>query len=287
MSARGAFEPCGGGQGVLPIRVVEKVWGRRELPEPFASEVRGRVNEGEPVGEIWFASPAELDDILVKYLFTSDKLSVQVHPSDAQAQAGEDGKEECWLILDADPGAKLAIGFKQELSADAMRKAALDGSIEGLLEWHSVQAGDFFYLPAGTVHAIGAGISLVEVQQSSETTFRLYDYGRPRDLHLDRAIAVADGGSYPAAHRSRISDQTVTLVEGPHFKLTRMIGSPDAAISDQFAQPCMVLPLNGEVSLGGSPVAAGSCAYAESLSTLRFSEDAVSLLVASVSQLEA
>ncbi|NVE95669.1 class I mannose-6-phosphate isomerase [Altererythrobacter lutimaris] len=283
MSARGAFEPGAGGQGILPTRAVEKVWGRRELPEPFASEVRGRVAEGEPVGEIWFASPAELDDILVKYLFTSDKLSVQVHPSDVQAHDGEDGKEECWLILDADPDAKLAIGFKQELSADAMREAALDGSIEDLLEWHSVQAGDFFYLPAGTVHAIGAGISLVEVQQSSDTTFRLYDYGRPRDLHLERAIAVADRGSYSAAYRSRVPDQTCALVGGPHFQLTRMIGSPDPALTDQFARPCMVLPLEGEVSLNGSPVSAGSCAYAGSLSAFRFREEAVALLVASAS----
>ncbi len=281
MSARGVFEPGAGCQGVLATRAVEKVWGRTVLPEPFASEVQGRVTPGEPVGEIWFASPAELDDILVKYLFTSDKLSVQVHPSDAQAQEGEAGKEECWLILDAEPGAKLAIGFARELTHEAMREAALDGSIEHLLEWHLVEAGDFFYLPAGTVHAIGAGISLVEVQQSSDTTFRLYDYGRPRDLHLDRAIAVADGGSYDAAYRSRVPDHTATLVNGPYFQLARLMGQPDAAVARQFARPCLVLPLEGEVRLEGQQVVSGSCAHAADLAAFHFSDDAIALLVAS------
>ena len=102
----------------LPTRLVEKVWGRDKLPEPFATPA------GKRIGEIWFEPPPELPDLLVKYLFTSEKLSVQVHPSDADALEGEDGKEECWLVLDAEPGARLAIGFDDELSAEQIEAAA-------------------------------------------------------------------------------------------------------------------------------------------------------------------
>src|SRR3546814_3643538 len=93
-----------------------------------------------------------MDDLLVKYIFTSEKLSVQVHPSDAQALAagmGQTGKEECWLVIDAEPGARLAIGFSEPIDTATMRAAALDGTIEHLLAWHPVERGDFFYLPAG------------------------------------------------------------------------------------------------------------------------------------------
>ena len=103
---------------LLPTRTVEKPWGRATLPAPFAS------NPGQTIGEIWFEPPADLPQLLVKYIFTSDKLSVQVHPSDKQTEAaglGRQGKEECWLVIDAEPGAKLGIGFDQPLSAEAMR----------------------------------------------------------------------------------------------------------------------------------------------------------------------
>jgi len=171
-------------QGVrqLPTRLVEKVWGRDALPAPFVAP------QGKRIGEIWFEPPPEHPDLLVKYLFTSENLSVQVHPSDADALAGEEGKEECWLVLDAEPGATLAIGFDEPITAEQMEAAARDGSIEDLLTWHPVKAGDLFYLPAGTVHAIGPGLSLVEVQQTSDTTFRLFDYGRPRELHLELSL---------------------------------------------------------------------------------------------------
>ncbi len=150
----------------LPTRMVAKVWGRDHLPVPFVAPA------GERIGEIWFEPPPELPQVLVKYLFTSEKLSVQVHPSDAQALAGEAGKEECWLVLDAEPDARLAIGFVRAVTAEEIAAAAQDGTIEELLAWHPARAGDLFYLPAGTVHAIGPGLSLVEVQQNSDTTFR-------------------------------------------------------------------------------------------------------------------
>ena len=108
----------------LETKAVEKVWGRSHLPPPFAAQ-----SHDEPVGEIWFDPPPALSDVLVKYLFTSEKLSVQVHPTDAEAPEGSAGKEECWLVLDAEPDATLAIGFKKHIDTEAMRAAALDGSI--------------------------------------------------------------------------------------------------------------------------------------------------------------
>ena len=200
----------------LPVRMVERPWGRTALPAPFAAPA------GQRIGEVWFEPPALLDDLLVKYIFTSEALSVQVHPDDAQAPAGHRGKDECWLVLTAEPGARLGIGFDQVLSADAMRAAALDGSIERLLTWHRVQSGDFFYIPAGTVHAIGAGIGLIEVQQNSDITYRLYDYGRPRELHLDDGVAV-----------SRLTPYDRALIEAPLGSETRLIGDDEAPAAER------------------------------------------------------
>lgn len=244
----------------LPVRMVERPWGRTALPAPFAAPA------GQRIGEVWFEPPALLDDLLVKYIFTSEALSVQVHPDDAQAPAGHRGKDECWLVLTAEPGARLGIGFDQVLSADAMRAAALDGSIERLLTWHRVQSGDFFYIPAGTVHAIGAGIGLIEVQQNSDITYRLYDYGRPRELHLDAGIAVARGEPYPPALHRRIAAQhAVTLVDGPKFRLDRLDGPPDAAVLARYGGPVLVIPVDGAARIGGELIAAGEAGLADAL----------------------
>ena len=115
---------------LLETKTVEKPWGKDLLPAPFETPA------GKRIGEIWFVPPADLPQLLVKYLFTSEKLSVQVHPSDTQTLAaglGRQGKEECWLVIDAEPGATLGIGFRQAIDAEAMRAAALDGSIEDML----------------------------------------------------------------------------------------------------------------------------------------------------------
>ncbi len=257
----------------LPTRMVDKVWGRDHLPTPFVAPA------GERIGEIWFEPPPELPAILVKYLFTSEKLSVQVHPSNANALAGEAGKEECWLVLDAEPDARLAIGFERDVTPDEIAAAARDGTIESLLTWHPARAGDLFYLPAGTVHAIGPGLALVEVQQNSDTTFRLYDYGRPRELHLDRAIAVADGVPYAARHRRNIAGGPV-LVDGPLFRLDRIEGAPDAATLAAYPGALLALPLAGEVRAadGSARAGAGECLYAENLAALDFSAAQITLL---------
>mgnify|MGYP002778985625 CR=1 FL=1 len=257
----------------LPTRLVEKVWGRDTLPAPFAAP------EAQRIGEIWFEPPPEVPQVLVKYLFTSEKLSVQVHPSDDTALPGEAGKEECWLVLDAEPDARLAIGFTRAVTPEEIAAAAQDGSIEDLLEWHPARPGDLFYLPAGTVHAIGPGLALVEVQQSSETTFRLYDYGRPRELHLERALAVASGTPYGPENKRSIAAGQV-LVDGPHFRLDRVEGVPDAATQAAYAGALLVLPLEGEVTArdGSARAGAGECLVAEGLDTLDFSAAQVTLL---------
>ena len=258
----------------LDTKTVEKVWGRRDLPAPFTNA------GGEPVGEIWFEPPPELSSVLVKYLFTSEKLSVQVHPSDAQAPAGERGKEECWLVLDAEPGATLGIGFKQSITPEEMRTAALDGSIEHALEWHPVKAGDFFYLPAGTVHAIGPGLTLVEVQQNSDITYRLYDYGRPRELHLDEGLKVAKGEPYPDACRQSVSvGASRTLVDGPFFRFSQCVGAPDAALRKKHGGAILTLPLEGSVAIAGERISAGECGVAPGVAAIDFRDAARTLLV--------
>ncbi|ANK12027.1 class I mannose-6-phosphate isomerase [Erythrobacter neustonensis] len=261
----------------LAMRMVDKVWGRDLLPAPFAAP------DGRRIGEIWFEPAPEMPQLLVKYLFTSEKLSVQVHPSAANAQPGEAGKDECWLVLGAAPGARLAIGFEREVSCDAVAAAARDGSIEDLLAWHSAKAGDLFYLPAGTVHAIGPGLALVEVQQTSETTFRLYDYGRPRELHLERALGVAITGPYDAAHRRSVRDGT-RLVDGPFFRLDRIIGAPDSETLAAYPGVVQVLPLHGSVRAHDGSVAAeaGESLIAHSLADLDFAHAEVTLLARSI-----
>ncbi len=261
----------------LAVRTVEKPWGRDQLPAPFVAPY------GKRIGEIWFEPVEEVYSLLVKYIFTSEKLSVQAHPDDAQAKAlGEydTGKEECWLVIDAEPGAALGIGFREAVSTEAMRAAALDGSIEDLLVWHLVQAGDFFYIPAGTVHAIGAGVSLIEIQQNSDITYRLYDYGRPRPLHLDKGMAVAKGEPYaPALHRHLAPTGTVELARGPYFTAHRVEGVPDAALLAEYDGPMLVLPRRGEVELAGDVLRPGECAAAPSAAAITFAPESQSILV--------
>jgi mannose-6-phosphate isomerase len=188
----------------LDRKFVEKPWGRDRLPPQFDAPADKRI------GEVWFTSGADLP-LLAKYIFTSERLSIQVHPKE---------KTECWLILDADPGATIGLGFRQKLSADELRAAALDGSIAQRLDWRPVRAGDVFLVPPGTVHAIGGGLSLLEFQQNCHITYRLYDYGRPRDLHLDEAVAVADPHPYPDSLAQHLdSGAERVLVEGPAFTL--------------------------------------------------------------------
>lgn len=226
----------------LETYYVAKPWGRFDLPAPFGPQ-------SEKTGEIWFASPDDASPLalMVKYIFTSEKLSIQVHPSDEQASAKglSGGKEECWLVLDAGPDAVLGIGTIEALDSARLRAAALSGEIEALMDWKPVKRGDFFYIPAGTVHAIGGDVSLIEVQQNADITYRLYDYGRPRELHLDDGVAVSVARPYPQnLHRHCDFDVDQLLVDGPLFRVA-LCG---AAVPELDGQgPFYAVPLTGSV----------------------------------------
>lgn len=258
---------------LLQTHRVEKPWGRHKLWPGFADP----APDGDPVGEVWFQSPGDsAPDLLVKYLFTSEKLSVQVHPDDEQAHARglPRGKDECWVILDAEPDSTIALGTHQPVDADTLRTAALDGSIEQLLDWKPVKAGDFFYAPSGTVHAIGAGITLIEIQQNSETTYRLYDYGRPRELHLEDGVAVSDARPFvPAPMPGEVEPGRTILVEGPKFVLERWPGG-ERALRLPDGVTGWLVPVRGAGEVDGIAWKAGECVAVTGSAVMEASPDA-------------
>ena len=138
--------------------------------------------------------------LLVKVIQANEALSVQVHPNDETAARLENcrGKTECWYILDARKGATLVYGLNDSYTKEELKEAIESNSLEDILFYADVKAGDFIYIPAGTVHAIGGGIRLLEVQQSSDITYRLYDYGRGRECHVEKGLACIDESSIQA-----------------------------------------------------------------------------------------
>ena len=250
----------------LATRLLEKPWGRTAIPAMF-----GNIG-GRRIGEVWFDTPQHVP-LLAKYIFTSQRLSIQVHPDDVQARLRgfAYGKSECWYILEAEPGATVALGLRRELSRDELRSAALDGSIEQLVKWRQVKAGDFYYVPAGTVHAISGGITLLEFQQNRDVTYRLYDYGRPRELHIEDAVAVANRSPYPAELAKHVMpEEPCVLVQGPHFSLLH--GANGRAPADALAgHRRWVMPLEGTVVGGSETAQAGECLLLERGEELDFS----------------
>lgn len=254
---------------------IEKPWGRTRLPPPFEATV------GERIGEIWFPAPQGVEmPLLVKYLFTSEKLSIQVHPSDEQARARglPGGKEECWYILEAEPGALLGIGTTKPLSHNELRQAALTGEIEALIEWHPAEAGMLFHIPPGTIHTIGGGISLIEIQQNSDITYRLYDYGRPRELHLDDGVAVANAIPFPAG-QSRIVDpgRSATLLATPHFTLAQIVGDSAVDVSER-PTSTLIIPVIGMFSVDGTKFGPGEVMLGGGCAKIEASQNARALI---------
>lgn len=209
---------------LLATKRVEKPWGRHTLWPGFPDPAAG----GGKIGEVWFQTPqAGEPELLVKYLFTSEKLSVQVHPDDAAARrAGYPrGKDEAWVILAAEPDSTIALGTLAPMTHDQVRAASRDGSIERLLDWKPVKAGEFYYSPAGTIHAIGAGITVVEIQQNVDLTYRLYDYGSDRELQLDAGVAVSNPAPFvPLPTPPADGGDRRVLAEGPKFVVERFAG---------------------------------------------------------------
>lgn len=261
----------------LEVLSVAKPWGREDLPEPFAKT-------GEKIGEIWFRPDPAMSSLLVKYIFTSEPLSIQVHPSDAQterANLGRQGKEECWLVLHAEPGSTLEIGLDRELDSNAAERAISDGSIVGALKRHSVKKGDFFYIPANTIHAIGAGIILLEIQQNSDITYRLYDYGRSRELHVKEGLNVSLFEPYPYENYSALSENTILgIVNGPHFLIDQVRGALTPEVIRRHSNTqVMIVPQRGTVRSNGSVLSFGECGIVEDIATCLADEDDRYLIV--------
>jgi mannose-6-phosphate isomerase len=242
----------------LLARRIEKPWGRRDLPPAF-----GTVREAdEPIGEIWFEHPdGAVPQLLIKYLFTAQPLSIQVHPDDAAAeQAGHRcGKDEAWLILDAARDATIGIGLREAIGRDGLRAAAADGTIEQLVDWRPVRKDDSFYSPAGTVHSIGPGLALIEVQQNCDVTYRLYDFGRPRPLQLDEAVAAAAPGPYQRPLEPyQLTPGREILADGPAFVLERWRAAGAGMLQIRPTRPLWVVGVGDGGRLDGQPIHAGS-----------------------------
>jgi mannose-6-phosphate isomerase len=230
----------------------ERVWGTHDLSAYYPSHKVGN----QPIGEVWLTGEecrvangalkgrtlgdlasefgAELNGtlatdrrfpLLIKIIFPKDKLSVQVHPDDegAKRHGLPCGKTECWYVLDAAPGAQVALGLKSGVNRDQVEAAIRNNHMEELLNCVDVKAGDMIYVDAGTVHAIGPDCVLLETQQNSDTTYRLYDYGRPRELHIERGLEAMREVTRAGKVKSRGGNGRVVLVSSPCFEVDKML----------------------------------------------------------------
>lgn len=296
-----------------------RIWGSRSLaplypdktnlPEPIGeawlTDVNCRVATGiftgKTLAEAWREMPAEwrganFSDardfpLLLKFIFPTDKLSIQVHPDDAYASihekaAGGRGKTEMWHVVSAEPSARLLAGLKAGVTKEAFRQAMDSERLEELFLSHEVHTGDTFFIPAGTPHTIGPGMVICEVQEYSDLTYRVYDYGRvdasgkPRELHVEKALEVMDfdakfGGKISPGSRikGRESADPVHLVDCPYFSVNRI--DADRMIHFNLTRPkpgqgrfCLLVVLSGEGFLtwrparptqGSVPLKTGEC----------------------------
>jgi mannose-6-phosphate isomerase len=193
--------------------------------------------------------------LLVKLLFPNDKLSVQVHPDDAHAQAmGQPrGKTECWYVLEAEAGATIALGLREGATADSVRAAVADGTMEQLMQWVPVSVGDMVFVDAGTVHAIGPGVVLLETQQTSDTTFRLYDYGRPRELHVEQALRVMKMHTAAGKVKPIAMDGFTRLIAQKYFVVDRYDVAAGSEVVVRAAGLGCLVGLSGAGAVIGGP----------------------------------
>ena len=229
----------------LSSKKLAKVWGSTSLAPLFSND------SGEKIGEVWFEQVRD-PPLLVKFLFTTEKLSVQVHPP---------GKTEMWHVVAAQPGARIAAGFREEISEARLRDAALSGEIMDLLAWHEARLGDTYFLPAGTVHAVGEGLVLCEIQQYSDVTYRLFDYGRPRELHLEQALRVSHRGPHAALQPAREG----VLVSCEYFTTEKLRVNGSVRHTPDGAELWIVLEGSGQIA--GQPTRPGEVWHAPAGST--------------------
>jgi len=240
-------------QPLAPFRVAPyfrtRIWGFADLAPWFDYRTTG-----DPIGEVWLTGDqcvaetgplagdalseivqghgrallgegysTEAFPLLVKILFPKEKLSVQVHPDDAMAQKYGDprGKTECWYALDANPEAQVALGIKPGVAPEEVRAAIENSTLENLLGWLDVRKGDMIYVDAGTVHAIGPGSVLLETQQNCDLTYRMYDYGRPRELHVDRSMEAMKLHTAAGKIKPMAVDGYTDLIDKAYFRVDR------------------------------------------------------------------
>jgi mannose-6-phosphate isomerase len=248
-----------------------RIWGRESLAPWYES-----TGLSEKAGEAWLSGPKSaietgelagrtLDEVLpefpllVKMLFPDDKLSVQVHPDDEQAKALGlvRGKTECWYVLEAEPGATVACGLKRGTDAEGLLVAIAADRVEDVLEMLPVKAGDMVFVDAGTVHAIGPGVTLLEVQQTCDVTYRLYDYGRPRELHLEKGLAVVKTKTRAGLIEPEDRDGFTRLIRTKYFVVDRYeLGTRGSTVLENLSAGCLI-GLAGEATVGGVEIKVG------------------------------
>jgi mannose-6-phosphate isomerase len=247
------------------IRVVRKPWGRTDL-RPW-SELG---HDGVAIGELWFqrADPmAPESALLLKLLFADEALSIQVHPDDdfATSIGLPHGKTEAWYVLAAEKGARVALGLKRELTRPQLRAAIEDGSIPELVHWQDVASDEALLVPAGTIHAIGAGVVIAEIQQRSDTTFRLFDHGRRREIHVDGAVGAAVPGPAAAQHVPlQSSEARRVMAQCPYFVLEQINLEAESNWEIEAAGETWVLVLEGEATFDLEHVGPGEAMFMQS-----------------------
>jgi mannose-6-phosphate isomerase len=246
------------------VQAVRKPWGVADL-HPWS----GIERSGHAIGELWFKRADEnapVPALLLKLLFTSEPLSIQVHPDDAFARSMglPNGKTEAWYILSAQPNARVAVGLKRRLTPQELRASIRDGSIAGFTRWRPAVKGDIISIPAGTIHAIGAGIVLAEIQQHSDATFRLFDHGRQRELHEDSAVAVSDAGPVQTQSvKQRLTAERTALIANPHFVLERIELAANSTWSLKADRETWILVIEGRARIGATDTAVGDAVFVE------------------------
>jgi mannose-6-phosphate isomerase len=247
----------------------ERVWGGNRLGAGVGEAwdlsvhphgpavVRTGPHQGRTLADVVAAAPDDFGgsvELLAKRLDCAQNLSVQVHPPTG------DPKTEAWVVLAAEPGAGVYLGFHDAVDADEVARRAVDGTVDDLLEFVELSEGDAVFVPAGTVHAIGGGLMLFELQQSSDTTYRLYDWGREgRELHLDAGLAVTDlGPAAPQADAVALADGSVRLVACDHFVIDRVRLNSGASVPvDPSGAWVAVFGVSGTATMGELTIGAG------------------------------
>lgn len=204
------------------------------------------------------ATAFEMFPQMIKIIDAEQSLSIQVHPSDDYAleNEGQYGKTEMWYILDAKEGAGIYYGVKDEISKEDFKNAIQNNTIEQVLRFAPCKAGDCFFIPSGTIHAIGAGLLIAEVQQNSNVTYRVYDFGRvgadgkPRELHTEKAIAVSNLSPIKEEKPLKLTQSETLLSSCPYFKAVKTSVTGEYKITPDESFVCVFI-INGKGSING------------------------------------